>query len=304
MEESDRNSNKEQSYDSTSEPFLRVKNEFAFNSLCIIYVTHLVIHNFTSLLKFTLLTTKRITNNSILRHLFTLTITAPFILLECTLNSSLGYAGITKLSSSGVCHPPSSPYYERTQKFTSYASLALCLEAGGRLPKTMRNASQPLQQNRKEYSRNAFAHWSDEDNDCLNTRHELLQQLSTARVTMSSDGCRVVRGRWNDPYSGKVFLDATEMDIDHLVPLAWAWENGAYDWSESARRSFANDPINLFAVHLTLNRSKGGKGPDQWLPPNADFHCQYISRYLRVVISYDFSTDTRDQIRRLQANLC
>jgi hypothetical protein len=40
-----------------------------------------------------------------------------------------------KLSKSGICHSPSSTYYEQTKNFTPYKTLDECLKAGGRLPK-------------------------------------------------------------------------------------------------------------------------------------------------------------------------
>jgi hypothetical protein len=70
----------------------------------------------------------------------------------------------------------------------------------------------------------------------------------------------------------------------HVVPLRWAWEQGAHDWSEQKREQFANDPRNLWSVELSLNRSKGVKGPNEWLPPAG--RCQYISRFLPVVKIY------------------
>src|SRR5690554_3255764 len=137
-----------------------------------------------------------------------------------------------------------------------------------------------------------------------NTRHELLQDLSTGPVTMSENGCRVVRGRWNDPYSGDVLFDSSKMDIDHLVPLAWAWKHGASSWTDTERKKFANDPVNLFAVTASLNRSKGAQGPDTWLPPNKAFQCQYVTRYLRVMLNYDFNSDAVDDIRMIRSRIC
>jgi hypothetical protein len=40
-----------------------------------------------------------------------------------------------KLSKSGICHAPSSTYYEQTKNFTPYKTLDECIKAGGRLPK-------------------------------------------------------------------------------------------------------------------------------------------------------------------------
>lgn len=94
------------------------------------------------------------------------------------------------------------------------------------------------------------------------------------------------------------------MDVDHLVPLRWAWINGAYAWSDEKREQFANDERNLFIVSASANRSKGARGPDEWLPPNEAFHCQYVTRYLRILILYDFSEEQREGIRTLRATVC
>ena len=42
---------------------------------------------------------------------------------------------LVKMSKSGICHTPSSSYYSRTKNYTSFNSLAECLNAGGREPK-------------------------------------------------------------------------------------------------------------------------------------------------------------------------
>jgi hypothetical protein len=42
---------------------------------------------------------------------------------------------VIKKSSSGICHPPQSSWYERTKNYTAFDSLEACLAVGGRLPK-------------------------------------------------------------------------------------------------------------------------------------------------------------------------
>jgi len=70
-----------------------------------------------------------------------------------------------------------------------------------------------------KYDRSLFDEWADEDQDCLNTRHELLIEISTSTVQAGTNTCTVI---WNDPYTGKIFFDAKQMGIDHLVYLKWA----------------------------------------------------------------------------------
>lgn len=200
---------------------------------------------------------------------------------------------VVKKSKSGICHTPSSQFYNRTKSFTAFDSLDQCLSSGGRLPKgqSYSSQSQPHQISSKgssKYSRSKFGHgWADVDHDCQNTRQEVLISLSTAPVRFA-DGrkCRVTFGRWISMYSGEVIFDASKVDIDHIVPLKWAWDHGANNWSRSKREKFANDPINLVAVEASLNRQKGAKGPDEWIPPINQV--QYRARFERVLKKYEF----------------
>lgn len=160
-------------------------------------------------------------------------------------------------------------------------------------------------QNFPRYDRKEFGGWADIDRDCQNTRHELLAELSTSLLTYNSNTCRVITGRWLDPYTGRTFTRSSDLDIDHLVPLHWAWQRGAWYWSKHKRRDFANDPMNLIPVDDGTNQAKGAKGPLKWLPPATEFHCSYVTRFWRIVRLYEISVaeDDRqkmmDQIRDL-----
>ena len=120
------------------------------------------------------------------------------------------------------------------------------------------------------------------------------------RCEPRSDGCRILRGRWSDPYTGRIETDAGDLDVDHIVPLAWAWDHGADQWSRVRRERFANDPINLVPTDRGVNRSKGADGPDEWLPPDATGHCGYVLRFLRIARSYEL-TIGEAEARRIEA---
>lgn len=197
-----------------------------------------------------------------------------------------------KQSSSGLCHPPHSPWYERTRNFTPYPDIDACLAAGGRLPDGIgRSGNESVNQG---YQRSEFGHgWDDRDGDCQDSRAEALITTSTTQVRFADERrCRVVTGRWISPFTGNVLQNAGDVDIDHVVPLAWAWERGASDWSRDRRETFANDPVNLMPVEASLNRSKGARGPDQWVPPAG--RCQYVARFLRIVKVYRLEPSSRE----------
>lgn len=170
------------------------------------------------------------------------------------------FASVVKMSNSGICHQPQSSWYDRTKNFQPFDSIEACLAAGGRLPK---GVVRPSVNHRRtidsgdsgSYSRAAFGHgWDDSDGDCQDSRAEALVQMSSTPVRFATDRrCRVVTGRWISPFSGKVILNASEADIDHVVPLKWAWDRGANHWSDATRERFANDPLNLLPVEASLN---------------------------------------------------
>jgi hypothetical protein len=122
--------------------------------------------------------------------------------------------------------------------------------------------------------------WIDADEDCQTTRVEVLTAEAVGPVEFEDEHrCKVTRGRWRCPYTGEWIEDPKELDIDHVVPLKNAWDSGASAWTGERWRQFANDlerGEHLLAVSASANRSKGARGPDEWLPPLAESRCQYV----------------------------
>ena len=137
-----------------------------------------------------------------------------------------------------------------------------------------------------EYNRDDWPHWSDLDGDCMNTRHEMLLAQVDGAINLSPDGCYVNTGTWKDPFSGKVFHRASELDVDHIIPLKWAHDHGGAQWTKIQKEAFANDPLNLLVVDDGLNQSKGAKGPNEWLPPNQAYRCEYLARWQTILKKY------------------
>ncbi len=147
------------------------------------------------------------------------------------------------------------------------------------------------------YNRKSWAHWSDFDSDCMNTRHEILLEQADGPVKKSPDGCYVSTGSWDDPFRGKTLVRESDLDVDHIVPLKWASDHGGLKWSAAKKERFANDPINLLAVDDGLNQSKGAKGPTLWMPPNHAFRCEYLGLWGSVLSKYSSLKMTTQETR-------
>ena len=134
--------------------------------------------------------------------------------------------------------------------------------------------------------------WSDADRDCQDTRHELLIRYSLAPVVFTSrDNCKVAFGLWLDPYTGNFFEKASDLDVEHIVPLKWAHDHGAATWSREKKRLFAEDPENLWLVDDGRNQSKGHRGPDQWMPPYGPVRQYYLRRFMAIAEKYDLQVN-------------
>lgn len=138
----------------------------------------------------------------------------------------------------------------------------------------------------------------DGHNGC-DTRNDVLRRtLSDVRFKDGSNDCDVTAGRLTDPYRGVEMAYETEgsqIHVDHLVPLAAAWDLGAAQWTPERRARFANDTaLELLAVNGGANQSKGDSTPASWLPPNKPYRCEYVVRYLRATQAYDLPLTRAD----------
>lgn len=131
------------------------------------------------------------------------------------------------------------------------------------------------------YSRDLFPHWSIVSGTC-DTRETVLEEQG---VGVRTDGeCRATSGSWTSPYDGATWSDASDVDIDHMVPLAEAWRSGAAEWDQVTRELFANDlkSRQLIAVTDNINQAKGDQPPHEWVPPLRSYWCDYAINWVDV----------------------
>ncbi len=140
------------------------------------------------------------------------------------------------------------------------------------------------------YSRLEFGEGWAKNNGC-DTRNKVLQRdLSDKRL--ADDGCIVLNGVLEDPYTGKRIefmrgsITSSAVQIDHVVALSDAWQKGAQFISLESRINLANDALNLLAVDGPTNMKKSDGDAATWLPSNKAFRCQYVARQIAVKVKY------------------
>ena len=144
------------------------------------------------------------------------------------------------------------------------------------------------------YVRSLYGGWSDDDGDCQDTREEVLIAESLVEVDLDATGCKVIAGKWLDPYTGSVFTDPGELDVDHFIPLAEVHRSGAATWDNVRRHAFANNLRQsgaLIAVSSAANRSKGDRDPAGWLPPNVAYRCKYVEDWVAYKAAWQLTMD-------------
>lgn len=154
-------------------------------------------------------------------------------------------------------------------------------------------------ENNTGYDRALFPHWVDADGDCQSTRAEVLiseRETDTPLTYTSSSNCTVATGRWFSYYDRVSWTNASDIDIDHLVPLAEAWGSGASGWTTARRQSYANDlgdPRTLVGVTDSVNQSKSDQDPSTWLPTYDK--CRYVAEWVAVKIRWGLSADSAEK---------
>ena len=139
------------------------------------------------------------------------------------------------------------------------------------------------------YDRDEWVHWVDDDRDCENARAEVLIAESRRSVTYRANGCTVDTGLWVGPWGGRTFTQASQVDIDHHVPLYNAHISGGHAWNRNRKRAYANDLALASALQATesgVNRAKSAGAPDEWKPPVQASWCQYAQDWVEVKHKY------------------
>lgn len=123
-------------------------------------------------------------------------------------------------------------------------------------------------EDRTGYERDSFHLWVDADKDGCDTRKEVLI-AEAVKAPEQGARCALGGGEWLSYYDEVTVTAATKLDIDHVVPLAEAWDSGASKWDADRREQYANDLTaarSLVAVTAKTNRSKADRDPAEWLP--------------------------------------
>lgn len=168
----------------------------------------------------------------------------------------------------------------------SAAAVLESLPVKGRAPKT-------------GYDRDKFGPaWTD-DNDSSNGHNGCDERNDALRAAMpdetikpGTNGCVVLTGTLNDPYTGTTIhfvrgvSTSSAVQLDHVVALSNSWQTGAQQLTAAQRQNLATDPLNLQPTDGPTNSQKSDGDAATWLPPNKEYRCTYVARQVAVKQKY------------------
>lgn len=182
--------------------------------------------------------------------------------------------------------------YNPTMRVFSALAVAIALTFA---PTTAHTDDEP------RYSRKAFGSWTTKK--CQNTRTWVISRTATdqkAYIEYKSDRrCKVRSALLWDVYT-ESWLGVSLMDVEHIIPLKFAWDRGASRWTRAERKAFANDMTLLVLVNHRYNRQRGDKAYWDWLPPNTNAHCPLLMTFKDGIERYRL-TLTRGEVSKLNA---
>jgi hypothetical protein len=151
-------------------------------------------------------------------------------------------------------------------------------------------------ESRTGYIRTKFKHWTSVGNGC-DSRKAVIISEALVKPTVGK-GCVLTGGKWLSIYDNIEVTDAGKLDVDHMVPLAEAWDSGASSWTDLKRQQYANDmtdPRHLIAVTGSSNRSKSDQDPADWVPTNKSYTCEYIANWVSIKVRWGLSIDAKEK---------
>lgn len=145
-----------------------------------------------------------------------------------------------------------------------------------------------------------FGTWirNSQDGKCYNTRGRILIRDSASETETGSNPCTVSKGEWHDPYTGQTFYRASEIQIDHFVPLKNAYQSGAHQWNKAKRclyGNFMSNGYHLISVSGRENMRKGDRGPEGYMPPNDAYACQYVTQWLKIKMIWSLKLNPSEE---------
>ena len=159
------------------------------------------------------------------------------------------------------------------------------------------------------YERGEWNHWVN-FTPCWTVREEVLYRdavkdealtlldKNKVRTSDKANACYIVGGTWVDPYTGEVFTNPEDLDIDHMIPLNYAAQHGGQAWDVAKKESYANNldySHHLLAVSASANRSKSDKGPSEWKPANTEYYCTYATDWVNISATWGLSVTQSDK---------
>lgn len=143
------------------------------------------------------------------------------------------------------------------------------------------------------------------DSSGCSTRARVLIRDSLDPAKVDQPGCKVVAGRWVDPYTGATYTSPAQVSIDHVVALKEAWRSGVATWPAARLVQFGNDVTDrqaLAVVEGSGNEQKGDKDPSRWRPADPSRWRDYASGWVAVKAAWNLTIDPAEKVA-LQAML-
>lgn len=130
--------------------------------------------------------------------------------------------------------------------------------------------------------------WQAPRGECQKSYTQVLADTSLVEIkyAVHEDCAFVVSGQWLDAYTGKTVDDIRVIALDHRVSPQEAHYWGAAYWSQAQRMELLNDPLNLVPVSIDQIKARKGRSPEEWMPEQKSYWCDYIVHREIVIRKY------------------
>lgn len=154
-----------------------------------------------------------------------------------------------------------------------------------------------------------WAHWApiSNENPCWTSKLEVLynqavpdsiemEDKDLQKTNDKNKACKITKGEWIDPYSGKTIKDVNEMTVDFVIPLSQINNLGGKDWPNEKKKKYANDTeLVLLAISKDSKKAKKDQTVETYLPKNKKYKCEYAKNYTMVLKQYELGVTKKEK---------
>lgn len=158
-------------------------------------------------------------------------------------------------------------------------------------------ASEPLpKEYQTKFVRSEWQYWL--GSPCT-VRADFMREKGSEVTLVEGSRCNPATGKWTSPFTNEVIENPFDVGVTQVVTPQYAADHGGAAWDLKKKEAFANDSTQLEIISSEERENRGSMGPDEYMPSEEGYSCQYAKTWTYVLDKYSLTATeaSKDTLR-------